>query len=167
MRRLLHVSTILLVLASSGCGPREFAGGRTAMCRLGRGASATEVLNECGIPSGLRYQPKLSEGLLRPRICSAPVYVYPGAMVAFGCSGQVSELSVGNPPSPLGIDLGIKGLESEITEGRHAEASIVGLVTLDPHNVVALDYLSRLEKREDRLAKEAASKARQIISQSK
>ena len=153
-----------LPIAVAGCAPREFVGGRAETCVVGTGTPADDVLNRCGTPDGLRYQPKVSEGIFRPRLCSAPVYVYPGAMVSFGCSGAVSEISVGSPPEPRGVELGVEALEAEIADDGHKEAAVIGLLKLDPTNKIGLDLVSSLERNSDSISKETVAKARKIIS---
>ena len=154
----------LLSIADAGCAPREFVGGRGEICVVGTGTAASDVLDRCGIPDGLRYQPKVSEGIFRPRVCSAPVYVYPGAMVSFGCSGGVSDVSLGNPPEPSGVQLGVEALEAEIVEDGHKEAAVIGLLELDPANKIALDLISSLERNSDSISKETVVKARKLMS---
>jgi hypothetical protein len=85
-------------------------------------------------------------------------------MVSFGCSGAVSEVSVGNPPEPSGVELGVEALEAEIVDDGHKEAAVIGLLKLQPTNKIALDLVSSLERNSDSISKETVAKARKMTS---
>lgn len=88
-------------------------------------------------------------------------------MVGFGCSVQVSEVAVGEPPDPIGIELGVESLKEELAQNHNVEAALIGLLTLSPMDTVGLTLLSKLEQIDDPIAKETVMKARAIIARRK
>lgn len=148
----------LSVLASACTRTVSIAGG-DGQCTVRSGMSYSQVLLSCGVPTGFRMQPKVAAWMLG-EACSAPVYVYPGGMVAFGCRGEVTAVAIA--PSTVGIDVDSQFLREEIRARRHVEAAIVQLATADGGDPRTQALIVEVESLGTPLSAAASSRAREL-----
>lgn len=152
----------VVVLASACTRTMSFSNGQNA-CTVHNGMTSAQVLQSCGVPSGLRMQPKVSTWF--GDACSAPVYVYPGAMVAFGCGGGVA--TVAAAPARVGIEVDKQFLRDEIRGRRHAEAALVQLVLLDSDDSETYALIVEVEAQGTPISAAAGRRARELLANRK
>jgi hypothetical protein len=90
-------------LATPSCA-RQVQGDGGVACTVGHWMDAPAVLAACGLPNGLKDQPKIGGGSwFSFQLCSAPAYIYEKEAVLFGCDGTVDSVITLVPESYQGI----------------------------------------------------------------
>jgi hypothetical protein len=157
-----------VLLMATACSDWDVNRSDGEVCEVERGWSEEQLLSACGTPSGLRYQPEVIEGLFRPKLCSAPAYVYHASIVAFGCAHTVSFVRTDDWEGDGFVKIGVNDLIQELKGGTNQAAAAAELAntTLNsddrPRAIVELEKLTM--NKHDAVRRAAVEAVRQIQS---
>ena len=119
---------VLLCLLTAGCSkPVVLDGEGSKRCTVSTNMNAADVLAACGLPTSMRYQPKIVGRWYVAELCSAPAYVYGSNAVAFGCDETVAYVQDLSHSDRGLLEPNAALLFDEISRGRHVAAAVAAL----------------------------------------
>ena len=113
---------VLAVVVTIGCS-RSFIIYETenGRCEIRGKATAEEIVATCGIPDGLHWQARTGS-LFSWEMCSAPVYLYGPAAIAFGCDGHPAMILSSDDGGLL--EESLDDVLTSASSGRHVAAAL-------------------------------------------
>jgi hypothetical protein len=152
----------------SACGNATVLIGESGRsCNVEAGTTTQELFDACGLPEGFRQQPKLQQGFIFTKTCSAPAFRYGDQVVALGCDGTVAFVE---PAEPFWRTLAEAGADDLILElsGTNAAAAAIELTRIslsEKQKGAAIAKLREAESGPPSTLRRAAELALRSISQ--